>query len=217
MSQEHDPRLETAVVSDETLLEAHEQLLERQPEDNANYRLLPLVLLSVFSALIFWGGTYLNRYSGRFNPVVFNEDAKPAPNGPVVAQVNPLVLGKANFALVCSTCHQATGLGQPGVYPPLVGSEWVNGSEERIIRIVLYGLKGPITVKGVTYNAAAMPVFRRGTGYNWTDDKVAAVISYVRQEWGNSAPAVSPEKVAEIRNQIGNRAEFTAEELLQVP
>ncbi len=216
-SSENDPRLEPAAVSDETLQAAHEKLLGRQPDERAHYRLLPLGLLFLFSGLIFWAGTYLNRYSGHFDPEIFNENAKPALGGPVIAKVDPLVVGKANFTLVCATCHQPTGLGQPGVYPPLAGSEWVLGPEDRIIRIVLYGLKGPIHVKGTDFNAAAMPVFRKGTGYNWTDEKIADVITYVRQEWGNNAPPVTPEKVAEIHSQVGDRPEWTADELVKIP
>jgi hypothetical protein len=134
-----DPRLEQAGASDESLLAAHEKLLGRKPEDGAHYKMLPLVLLFVFSGLIFYAGTYLNRYSVRYNPFAFDENAPSTSGNAVAVKVDPLVLGKKNYDLVCTTCHQATGLGVPGVYPPLAGSEWVNGSSERLIRIVLYG------------------------------------------------------------------------------
>ena len=77
----------------------------------------------------------------------------------------------------------------PGVYPPLDGSEWVNGDPERVIRIVLYGLKGDVHVEGHLFNAAAMPVFGQvaQSAYNWNDEKVAAVLTYVRQAWGNKS------------------------------
>jgi hypothetical protein len=72
---DNDPRLDQAAATDESLLAAHEKLLGRQPDEKANYDLMPLVLLFVFSGLIFWAGTYLNRYGGSFDPVVFNENA----------------------------------------------------------------------------------------------------------------------------------------------
>jgi mono/diheme cytochrome c family protein len=212
----NDPRLDQAAVTDESLLAAHEKLSGRQPDEKARYSLTPLALLFLFSGLIFWAGTYLNRYSGKFNPLVANENAHPT-GVLVVQEVDPVVAGKAAYAQVCVTCHLPTGLGQPGIYPPLAGSEWVNGSEDRVIRIVLHGLKGPVKVKGAEFNAAAMPAFRRGTGYNWSDEKIAAVLTYIRQEWGNKAGAVAPAKVAEIHNQIGERAEWTQDELLKVP
>ena len=109
-----------------------------------------------------------------------------------------------------------TGLGIPGVYPPLAGSDWANGSDDRIIRILLYGLKGPVQVKGASFpGTVQMPSFG-SAGFNWNDDKIADVLSYVRQEWGNKAPAVDPAKVAQIRQQVGQRKEWTQEELLQV-
>jgi len=109
------------------------------------------------------------------------------------------VLGKKAFVSVCATCHQATGLGVPGVYPPLAKSEWANGSEERVIRILLHGLSGPIKVAGADFNSV-MPAIGPG-GYNFSDEKIAAVLTYVRQEWGNSAPAITKEKVTEIRTK----------------
>ncbi|MBS0663432.1 MAG: cytochrome c [Verrucomicrobia bacterium] len=213
-----DPRLEQAGASDESLLAVHEKALGKKPEDGAHYRLLPLMLLFVFSGLIFYAGTYLNHFSGHYSAAIFNENAHPAKAG-AVAKVDPLVLGKKNYDLVCTTCHQATGMGVPGVYPPLGGSEWVNGSDERLIRIVLYGLKGPIKVKGADFGAAAMPVFGQvaGSGYNWSDEKIAAVLTYVRQSFGNNSPAITAEHVSAIRAKEGDRKEWSQEELLKIP
>ena len=214
-----DQRLEQAGASDESLLAAHEKLLGRKPEDGAHYKMLPLVLLFVFSGLIFYAGTYLNRYSGHYNPFAFDENAPSTTGVAAAAKVDPLVLGKKNYELVCATCHQATGLGVPGVYPPLAGSEWVNGSNERLIRIVLYGLKGPLKVKGVEYGMAAMPVIGKvtGSGYNWSDEKIAATLTYVRQSFGNNSPAITPDQVAAIHAKEGDRKEYSQEELLKLP
>ncbi len=214
----HDPRLEQAGATDESLLAAHEQALGKKPDDKAHYKLLPLALLFIFSGIIFYAGTYLNHYSGGYSAAVFDENGHPAA-GAAPAKIDPLVLGKKNYELVCTTCHQATGLGVPGVYPPLAGSEWVNGSEERMIRIVVYGLKGPLHVKGANFGAAAMPVFGKvaGSGYNWNDEKIAAVLSYVRQEWGNKSAPITADKVAAIRAKEGDRKEWAQDELLKLP
>ena len=214
-----DPRVEQAGASDESLQAAHEKLLGRKPDDGAHYKMLPLVLLFVFSGLIFYAGTYLNQYSARYDATVFNENGHSTKGVTVVAKVDPMVLGKKNFELVCATCHQVNGLGVPGVYPPLVESEWVNGSEGRLIRIVLHGLKGPVSVKGTVYSAAAMPVFGKvaGSGYNWSDDKIAAVLTYIRGSFGNKAPAVTSEQVAAIHAKEADRKEWSAEELLKLP
>ena len=201
-----DPRVDQAAVTDEGLLAAHEKLLGKQPDEKARYRLLPLALLFTFSGLIFFGGTYLGRYSGHFDPHVYNENSRRGAAGAAgkeaVAAVDPIKVGEKlfNSAGACVSCHQPTGVGVPGAIPPLVKSEWVNGPEERAIRIVLHGLVGPIKVTGTDFNSA-MPGFGRGSGFNWTDDKIAAVLSYVRQAWGNGAGPVSAEKVTEIRTK----------------
>lgn len=216
-SSNNDPRLEQAAVTDESLLAAHEKLLGKQPDEKAHYALTPLVLLFVFSGLIFWAGTYLNRYSGKFDPLIAHEGAQPHKGGLEIAKQDPVAMGKAAYMQVCVQCHQPTGLGNPGVFPPLAGSEWVLGSEDRVARIVLYGLKGPVKVKGADFGNAAMPAFRRGTGYNWSDEKIAAVLTYIRQEWGNKAAPIAAEKVAEIHSQVGERAEWSADELSKLP
>lgn len=214
-----DPRFEPAGTSDESLLSTHESHLGKKPDDKGHYKLTPLILLFVFSGLIFFASTYLAHYSGHFDPTVFDENGHPAKAGATVAKVDPLVLGKKNYEQVCATCHQINGGGVPGVYPPLAGSEWVDGSPERLIHIVVYGLKGPISVKGETYSAAAMPVFGKvaGSGYNWTDEKVAATLSYIRQAWGHKASAITAEQVAAIRTKEGDRKEMSQEELLKLP
>lgn len=218
-SSPSDPRVDQAAITDESLLAVHEQLLGKQPDEKAHYRLMPLSLLFLFSGLIFFGGTYLGRYAGHFSPAVFNENAHPPkpvdPNAKPA--IDPLVAGKAVYGAVCAACHQPTGLGLPGAFPPLAGSEWVKGSEERIIRIVLHGLTGPIKVKGTEYNGAPMPATGPGSGYNLSPEKVAAVITYVRHEFGEGASAVTTEKVAEIRAKEGNHAPWTVPELEKLP
>ncbi len=94
----------------------------------------------------------------------------------------------------CAVCHQPTGLGLPGAYPPLAGSEWLNNNPEVPIRIVLHGLMGPITVKNTSFNNAMTPF-----GDQLSDAQIAAVITYERSSWGNASAKVSPEQVAAVR------------------
>jgi len=211
-----DPRFDRAAFGDDQMVDAHEKALGPQPDERAHYRLAPLILLLALSGCVLFAAMYVIRYSGHFNALTYDENAK----GPqtAVVKVDPIAQGKRlfNSAGACVTCHQTTGQGIPGVYPPLAGSEWATGPEERNIRILLYGLKGPVQVKGVSFpGAAVMPSF--GTsGFNWNDEKIAEVLSYVRQEWGNQAPPVDAAKVAQVRQQVGERKEWTQEELLQV-
>lgn len=211
-----DPRLDPAAVTDETLLSEHNKLLGKQPDEKGHYRLMPLVLIFVFAGVVFFGPTYLGRYAGTFDSRIYNENQKEFGTAAVAAgPVDPIALGQKLYNnAACNTCHQANGMGVPGAIPPLAGSEWVTGSEERAIRVVLHGLQGPISVAGKDYNSV-MPAFGKvaGSGFNWTDDKVAAVLTYVRQAWGNQAGPVSAEKVAEVRTKEGSRKPWTAAEL----
>jgi mono/diheme cytochrome c family protein len=215
-----DPRADQATVSDEALLASHERILARQPDEQGKYRLLPLNLLFIFSGMIFFGGTYLGRYSGYFDARVFNEVGLPPQAGAAAAApVDPVVAGKKLYAIAgaCVTCHQPNGMGLPGAFPPLANSEWVTGSEERLVRLVLHGVMGPIKVAGTDYNSA-MPGFGPGGGFNWSDDKIAAVLTYIRQEWGNKAGPIATEKVTAIRTkEAARKTAWTAAELEKLP
>ncbi len=206
-------RFEEAGASDDSIQQVHAQLQKQKPDKASGYSFLPLGILGLMCTSVFFGSIYLAHYSIRFDPLVTNEHAKrEKPGATAVATVTPAQLGKRVFTTICQTCHQATGQGIPGVYPPLAGSEWVQGDEERIIRIVLHGLNGPITVENKEFNNAMASL-----GGVLKDDQIANVLTYVRQEWGNKAPEVKAETVARIRGEVGNRtAPWTAAELLKI-
>jgi cytochrome c oxidase cbb3-type subunit 2 len=115
---------------------------------------------------------------------------------------------------LCFTCHQPNGQGLAGQFPPLAGSDWVMGDKEKLIKISLYGLMGPIQVNGVDYNGVMVPPgIPPGS---LTDQQVADVLTYIRNDWGNSATAVTPNEVASVRANIKDRAPmqmWTAAEL----
>jgi len=115
---------------------------------------------------------------------------------------------------MCFTCHQQNGQGLAGQFPPLAGSDWVLGDKERLIKISMYGLMGEIEVNGVKYNnVMAPPGIPPGS---LTDEQIASVLTYIRNDWGNSASSVSVEEVATVRESLKGRAPmqmFTAAEL----
>lgn len=117
--------------------------------------------------------------------------------------------GAKVYGTVCSSCHQANGQGVPGAFPPLAESEWVTGDETRLIKIILHGVTGEIDVGGEIY-AGMMPPW--GGGLN--DAEVAAVSTYLRSSFGNSAPPVTAATVARIRAQYAARkTPWTVQEL----
>lgn len=199
-------------LSDDRLQSVHAQFLREKPEPREGFSPIPIFLLFFFSALIFFGGIYMAKYSGDFSALAYDETVRPGEESEALLPPDPLVVGKRLFAQNCVACHQANGQGLPGAFPPLVGSEWVIGSEQRPIRVVLQGLAGEIEVLGVTYNGV-MPAFGPST-LDWSDDEIAAVLSYIRQEWGNSADLVTPETVAAVRAETADRTTaWTAAEL----
>jgi mono/diheme cytochrome c family protein len=131
-------------------------------------------------------------------------DAAPAADEPIDPAV--MEIGRVQF-MVCAACHGQNGEGGP-IGPPLAGSEWVAGPVSNLIRIQLRGLQGPITVKGKEYN---FPGGMAALAYQ-TDEQVAAVLTYVRNSFGNKAPAVKPEQVAALRSEVG-KPQITAAEL----
>lgn len=218
-----NPQMEQAGASDESIQQVHSILLREKPEPTESKMPMPLLMLGFVSAMVLIVAIYFVNHTGGLSPrfgfdkaaMVYDERFNPenAPGNQQEAKVDPIAQGKKLYNTVCAACHQATGLGVPGAFPPLAKSEWVNGSEERIIRILLHGLSGPITVNGGSFNSA-MPAIGPG-GYNFDDAKIAYVLTYVRQEWGNSSPAVTPEKVKEIRTgaAAGRTTAWTAAEL----
>lgn len=94
----------------------------------------------------------------------------------------------------CLSCHQSDGSGVPGMFPPLQNNERVQKDEGRLIKIVIEGMTGEIDVNGDIYNNYMPPM-------NYlTNEQIADVLSYIRSNFGNEAPPVSPEKVSKFRN-----------------
>ncbi len=131
-------------------------------------------------------------------------DAKAAPAGEKRARQQPVDATAANGAALysshCASCHQASGQGLPGVFPPLAGDPVVNAENPADhINTVLHGLQGK-TIGGTAYGSP-MPPF----GDQLSDAEIAAIINHERTSWGNAAPTVTPEAVARLRSAGGSQ------------
>lgn len=115
----------------------------------------------------------------------------------------------------CITCHQPDGKGlSASQFPPLAKSPWVTGSEERLIKLTLHGLMGPLELMGKTY-PGQVPMTPYGGMLN--DEEVAAVLTFVRNAHGNKANPISAEKVKEVREATKDKEGFyTPDELLKM-
>jgi len=124
-------------------------------------------------------------------------------------------MGKTIYAKegYCITCHQGDGGGlSASGFPPIVGSPWILGNEERLIKIILKGLLGPIEVNDKKY-AGQVPMTPFGGLLK--DKEVAAVLTYVRNSFGNKASAITPEKVKAVRAATVKQKDiYTSEKLL---
>ena len=114
----------------------------------------------------------------------------------------------------CGTCHGADGQGLTAAgFPPLAGTRWVTGSEERLIKLTLHGVSGPMEVLGQSYPGSVPMTPFRGL----LDDKqTAAVLTYVRNAFGNQASAVSEDQVRRVREATSGWSGFySPHELLE--
>jgi len=173
--------------------------------------LLPIWLVVLMFLILYWGGIYFDENSGWFDSKIYGpyrstEDLalyQPRHEGPDLGR------GQVVFGQICALCHNPDGTGKPGQGPPFVGSEYVLGDPKRLIRIPLYGLNGTVQVAGKPYAGLSMGAM----GATLSSEDLAAVLSYMRQSWGNKAEPVTAAQVDAIRKEVGTRGAFTPDEL----
>ena len=203
--------------------EVHAAIQREKREPRVGLEPLSIWLIAVYGIAIFTGGAYLGRYSGNFSgdgldlmggPPPAKKGGAVGPGGGPDVPLSPRDRGKKIFAANCQTCHQANGLGVPGQYPPLAGSEFTTGGSKRPAMIVLKGLQGPVTVKGQKFGSAVMQPWDK----TLTDQKIADVLTYERSEWRNSASPVTAEQIAALRKELANHPDsYTEPDVLAVP
>jgi mono/diheme cytochrome c family protein len=155
-------------------------------------------------------GVYLATKSGGFHWDVYSENWTAGEKG-AGAVVDPMKAGERIFQAQCKQCHGVDGAGQPGTYPPLAGSPWPVGDPDRPISILLEGMSGPLTVLGQSVNNS-MP----NVGAGLKDKDIAYVLTYVRNSFGNHDDPVDEGEVSNMRAQLGSRAPWTPQEVLQL-
>ena len=131
------------------------------------------------------------RDSGTSDTAVHQAEAQQGEIGEIMAR------GEAIYLSNCSACHQPTGAGLTGAFPPLAESDFLTGNRKEVLATALFGRSGPLTVNGVEYNGV-MP----SMGY-LSDQDLADVLTYVLGSWGNTGAAVSMAEVAALRVELG--------------
>jgi mono/diheme cytochrome c family protein len=129
------------------------------------------------------------------------------------SQIRHVEPGKVYFQDYCASCHHRNGRGVEDEGPPLAGSSWIAGPEIRLIKIVLHGMRGRITVGGKNYNRE-MPGFAE----RLSDSKIASLLSFVRKRWGGQTAPVKSISVTRVRSAFPNRTDYwPVDELLRDP
>jgi mono/diheme cytochrome c family protein len=202
----------------------HRPIVREPGDPEEGHERVPVWLWMVAALALFWGGWYLGRTGGSFDTgthLAFRYGGGIPRDAAVTRAVDdmsrrtaaePVARGAQVFSQQCQACHQENGLGLPDVFPPVVGSAWVTGPEDTLVRILLHGLEGPVDVAGRTFNGR-MPAWRDALA----DEEIAAVATYIRQWAPNTAPAVQVVTVAELRKATASRTgRWSADELRSV-
>jgi len=186
-------------------------------EPTAARSTVPMWIIMLLLVLLFLGGVYFDHHSGWFSAKVYEPYASAEeldsyqPRSGAAAM---LAQGKRTYDMICGVCHGPDGMGKPGQAPPLAGSEWVNApGHNRLTRIPLAGLNGPLTVEGREWNLNMAPM-----GAALSDADLAAVLTYIRSSWGNKAGPVTADDVKSVRASLGARPQpLNAEQLKALP
>ncbi|MEM7599930.1 MAG: cytochrome c [Verrucomicrobiota bacterium] len=183
-------------------------------------------VLVVSALVLIWGGATLVGGFDGFNSSIYNNrfytaEARPVLGGgegagAEVAWIEDWMSDGKKVYGNCIACHQASGAGIPGQFPPLVGSEWVDGGTERLGAILLHGINGPMKVAGQSYNGL-MPAWN-----TLSDEKIAQVITYIRREFGalpeGEDGVVTTEMMANARAKFQDQSgTYTEAGLLAIP
>lgn len=210
-TRDSDPERPEADDEGADVAALHAALRRERPEPTDGHEPAPWWLWAGAVVAIFFGGFYLGRHGGTFSTIP-HQGYVPIGVAVSEAQANAVKApadGSKVFASRCATCHQPDAKGVPGAFPPLVGSAYAKGPPETMIRILLHGMQGPVTVAGAAFNGV-MPAWKD----QLTDEEIAAVLTYERGLPGNGASPVSPAAVAALRKELASRtAPWTAAEL----
>ena len=213
MSEQKNNDSNLSGMNDEEMVEVHAKLNKEKHPPTQGFLIAPLIFVFVFGCLIFVCSIQLAHSTNGFQVHPPQDVVELSDEEKEVLRIERKIdSGKKLYAVNCASCHQPSGLGLGEQYPPLAGSEWVSANPELIIKVILKGLKGEIKVKGKTY----APAGGMAAVTNLKSDReIANVTTYVRQAWGNEAPEVSLEEVAQARADSADQKDQWVGEVLQ--
>src|SRR5476649_1355392 len=176
--------------------------VRENPDPTEAGRPVPIPVLTVIAAAVIFAIGYIVVNARDDSPELGDSRTMATLQGKPAGAAGGAADGAQVYAANCVACHQATGAGLPGVFPPLAGSEWALAKDAVPVNILLHGITGKLTVKGTQYNGQ-MPAFQEKLG----DGEIAAVLSYVRGNFGNGAGKIGADIVTAERAAGKDRKE----------
>lgn len=209
-------------MSDESKQINDPSALDREP--TAGDVSAPVWLIVLLTVLLWIASMFLDGRAGGFNEEVY----RPYPSIAYVKELSitdppEIVRGRALYRINCSGCHQESGNGVAGQFPPLAGSDWVIAEKpDRLVRIAMNGLKGAIHVNGVPFNEAGTAVMLSvGSDTKFKAEQVADLLSFIRSnaDWGNAASIVTADEISDAyaAAEARGKVQWTEAELLEIP
>lgn len=207
-------------------IDLHDSVKRENPLPEGGEGTVGITVMVIGALILILGGGHLFSASNGFRSGIYisdNYQPEPRPSlggddaaAEQIAWIDDWMNEGKKVYSNCIACHQAGGGGIPGQFPPLVGSEWVDGGTARLGAIMLHGINGPFKVAGQTYNQL-MPAWN-----NLSDEKIAQVITYIRREFGSLPEGedgvVTTEMIKAAREQFsGQSVPYTEAELLAIP
>jgi mono/diheme cytochrome c family protein len=181
--------------------ESRQQIRAREnPDPQEMNRPVPRLVLALVLAVFIWAIFYIATTQRDDDPTLGDQRTMATLEGKPKGAASA-ANGAELYAANCVACHQANGAGLPGAFPPLAGSEWVLGQDKVLASILLHGISGKLTVKGTEYNGA-MPSFKA----KFDDHEIAAILTYIRANFGNAAGQVRADVVSGERAASKDRA-----------
>jgi len=183
---------------------------EQQLPEEGNER-GPWWLYAIIIATFAFGFFYMGFYFGEFSAephLLYKESVKAQEKTAEPKDISKIERGENVYNNVCQTCHQASGKGVAGAFPSLHNAPLVIGNEKKLVALILHGLQGKLEREEGMYNGI-MPPWKE----QLTDRQVAAVATFVRQQFGNSSSEVMADTVKVVREQYDRSVQWTEEEL----
>lgn len=191
----------------DTILALHSAAMREMSEPRDGIRPTPVSYLICCLFFTMWGGWYIGTYGGTWSANGLSEYASGGAAPVATAPQDPMQLG-AEVYNACLQCHQGDGKGLSGQFPPLAASEYVTGDPRRFAAILINGIAGPFNVNGQPYNSQ-MPAWKD----SYSDEELAAVMTYVRNSFGNKAAPVAKSVVEAVRKEVSAQGPWSEDSL----